>query len=491
MPHTLDANDPESGFPEHDAGLPASRFPWETIPRCLVVAAVLAMIALISWRPAMLRFSQLMFLVSPSHGDSLAWKPEPEPAERPAPRRHTVAPPEWRLAATHFGSWKPERAAGVLVVPGTGDPLNGGDWSRLSYNPWSWQDDTAFIGKRLEAGPVDPDQQPLTAQKTKEGETWPTPPAAAATVPSGPQMPSISPVPLEIPSLPSLEVREAASARAEDGGVSDVDAPQDAVVETAENPEASPNASPISSAPFPGSLLELPPLSFDDIDWTDDDADAESREQTSEEPSPAPTEPIPGMPSPEPIRPADVAADAPNEAVKPGDFGVPGEPAQNVNWAETEITGAIPGAYLTIYPKLKFVGLCVPGQGYIRKYNQVAVPRDTSLAKLSAHDGRTPYGKYYIAARSVGTDGPALVLSWPSPEDAFRIGLPEAELLGVEEAWLGQELPPQETVAGGGVSLDSDRNRVEETDGGFSLEPQHMEEINAALPDGAWVFIQQ
>lgn len=462
MPHAMDANEFENSLPDDDPQLPAARFPWETIPRCLVVAGVLCLVALISWRPAMLRFSQLMFLVSPSHGDSLAWKPDPEPDARPEPRRNTVAPSEWRLAATHFGTWKPERTAESVAASSPADRLNGGDWQRLSFNPWNWQDDAPFLKTRLEAGPVDPDQQPLTAYKTKEDEVWTAPPAETASRPApstGPQMPSISPVPLEIPSLPSLELREAASAQAK--------------------ADSAPVSSPEPS--LPDSLLELPPLSFDDIDLANDDLPDDKPERREESRTaeirpdePAPSEPIPGIPV---LAPVDVAADS-------------AEP-EKTEWADTEITGPIPGAYLTIYPKLKFVGLCVPGQGYVRKYNQIAAPKDADAPKTAAHDGRTPYGKYYVAGRTRDPDGPALVLSWPSPEDAIRIGLPEDQLKEIEAAWLSQSLPPQDTEAGGELTLNSSRDRVEETEGDFSLELPHMEEINTALPDGAWVFIQQ
>jgi hypothetical protein len=166
------------------------------------------------------------------------------------------------------------------------------------------------------------------------------------------------------------------------------------------------------------------------------------------------------------------------------------QPAETADWLNREITGPIPGAYLTIYPKLRFIGLCVPGQGYVRKYQQVGVPADLFGAKLSARDGRVPYGGYYIAERHRDRDGPRLFLSWPSPGDARRIGLNPGRLAEVENAWRRRALPPQNTEAGGGVGLNGLRNWVEVTEGGFSLEAPHMEEIFTALPDGAWVFIQ-
>jgi hypothetical protein len=162
-----------------------------------------------------------------------------------------------------------------------------------------------------------------------------------------------------------------------------------------------------------------------------------------------------------------------------------------IDWRTHEITGPIPGAYLTIYPRLRFVGLCVPGQGYVRKYQQVGVPADLVNPKLNAQDGRVPYGRYYLAERHRDTDGPRLFLSWPSPEDARRIGLDPGRLAQVDNAWRQHLLPPQDTAAGGGVGLNGLRNWVETTEGGFALEAPHMEEIFTALPDGAWVLIER
>ncbi|MCC8165428.1 MAG: hypothetical protein LIQ31_04605 [Planctomycetes bacterium] len=166
--------------------------------------------------------------------------------------------------------------------------------------------------------------------------------------------------------------------------------------------------------------------------------------------------------------------------------------AGGVDWKNHEITGAIEGAYLTVYPKLKFIGLCVPGQDYIRKYNQVAVPMDLVEKKLSARDGRTPYGKYYIAGRERDSAGAArLVLSWPSPDDARRIGLAPESTQAIENAWMDKILPPQTTAAGGGVAIEEAGPGQEWTAGGLGLEKPQMEELFLALPDGAWIFIQE
>ncbi len=174
------------------------------------------------------------------------------------------------------------------------------------------------------------------------------------------------------------------------------------------------------------------------------------------------------------------------------DGGSVADAAGGVDWKNREITGPIEGAYLTVYPKLKFIGLCVPGQDYIRKYNQVAVPMDLVERKLSARDGRTPYGKYFIAGRDRDNAGAArLLLSWPSPDDARRIGLDPESTQAIDNAWLDKILPPQTTAAGGGVTIEEAGPGQEWTAGGLGLEKPQMEELFLALPDGAWIFIQE
>ncbi len=181
-----------------------------------------------------------------------------------------------------------------------------------------------------------------------------------------------------------------------------------------------------------------------------------------------------------------------SSATGSSDGGSVAEAADGVDWKNREITGPIEGAYLTVYPKLKFIGLCVPGQDYIRKYNQVAVPMDLVERKLSARDGRTPYGKYYIAGRDRDTAGAArLLLSWPSPDDARRIGLDPESTQAIDNAWLDKILPPQTTAAGGGVAIEEAGPGQEWTAGGLGLEKPQMEELFLALPDGAWIFIQE
>lgn len=486
MPHILNSDESaNSDIIELDdaSPIPGYSLSWETVCRCAVIAGVVVLVGLISWRPAMLRFSQLMFIVSPSHGDSLAWRPEPDPPSRPTSKKFTVAPSEWRLSANGSDLWKPSRETLRHRTAITSGNLLDGEWRRFSFNPWSWRDDTTLVSKRLTPDTREPDSQPVTSFRAKNSEDWnhaaATPPESTSSEKGGDSslreqrypalsvMPSLSPVPLEIPPLipatkPSVSVQGSDSIfqendRSELPVLANNEEEANVTEESAKGEEVSP-VETVESTVSPEQHDQIAP-----------DPVARISEMKSVESQP-------------------VIDDSPFSIASGSAFHQVDDIAQD--WSNTEISHAIPGAYLTIYPKLRFIGLCVPGQGYVRKYNQIGVPGDLERPKVSAHDGRTPYGKYFIAGRNRGRDGLSLTLSWPSPEDGERAGLSAGDLLAVENAWLGQKLPPQNTEAGGGVYLRGGGDMIEETDGGFSLEEPHMEEIFMALPDGAWVFIQ-
>lgn len=598
MNHILEATGfSGTGVHELDGGAASPRLrrriPWERAIRCLLLTALIALVGYLAWRPALLRFSQLMFMVSPSHGDSLAWKPDVEDAPlRLAPRRETPEPSEWRLATGMYGGWRAERSSPNARPLWRGPSQLPAHWQRLSTNPWSWQDD-AIPAKPARAPTESPAQKPATGFRAKATDAWGVAVSAApvqriqetttareqetdsidaagtteaATTPTdypARQIPVLDPLPtVATPArpaepegaaidsakvteeLPPLRIPDLA-ARDDRPGLSElpplaVDAfanerkSQDAVEVVSEGATATqpdtmiPVAEPAgalrpSLSPTP-STSPAPTLSVPAF-----------VEPSSPEPSPTKSSPWRQIEQAQPAQP-EVVAESAAEQTDWTQFVVPtpqpeakaagtdlleqashGEilvstpvfqtpsvdtssgtqtasplnAPESADWKNQEITGPISGAYLTIYPKLKFIGLCVPGQGYIRKYNQVAVPRETTGEKIVAADGRTPYGKYYIAARSRTADGPRLVLSWPSPDDARRLGLDAMQTALIENAWLGQTLPPQDTPAGGGIALTGLRERLESTDGGFALEAPHMEEIFTALPHGAWVFIQE
>lgn len=457
MNHILDA----TGFPDREArGLDETEtavradrhFHRERFIRCLTLCAVIAAAGYMAWRPAMLRLSQLLFLVSPSRGDSLAWRPEMEEASIRVPiRKRAPEPAEWRLESGARGNWRTERPAAGDHPSWRGFGMLPIRWRRLSGNPWNWRDDGMVHLRRGEH--AQPPQKAASSFRAQEEDEWgagraeASPAAGTARTDQTDQMKQTETPDRESKSLPSLAVPSLAAAS--------------------------------GPAHDDSGLSELPPLSLDDVARGDPDipalpvlpalpalSQAGTEDRTRSDPAPARD-----LTPAQPMRP--VAA------------------PEAVDWKNREITAPIPGAYLTIYPKLKFIGLCVPGQGYIRKYNQVGVPRDPAGEKMAASDGRTPYGKYYIAARSAGAQGPRMELSWPSPEDAVRIGLGIPETAAIEAAWRDQALPPQDTTAGGGVALIGLRGAMEGTEGGFALEAPQMEEIAAALPDGAWVFIQE
>ncbi|MCC8190494.1 MAG: hypothetical protein LIP77_07655, partial [Planctomycetes bacterium] len=370
----------------------------------------------------------LLSLANPSRGESLAWRPEAEPPA-PLPAVKRVGPPEeWRLTGAAPARWSGGRSGG-REERRAGPPLTGRGWRRLSENPWRWQQDAPRGVTRRELADSQPPQKSASEFRAGPLVAWPMPEMDTTTA----GVAGLD-TPLLPPPLP---------------GAGDPSAISGQPFPSLQPPMALPQAEPSASTAIP-PLVALEPEAH----------------------------PERGVSS---LRPSPDASRTPAAAA---------ETSETIDWLSREITGPIPGAYLTIYPKLKFIGLCVPGQGYIRKYNQVGVPQDPDGGKMNARDGKTPYGRYYIADRHLDRDGPRLYLSWPSPEDARRIGLDSGRVAEVDNAWRRRALPPQNTVAGGGLGLNGLRNWVEFTEGGFTLEAPHMEEIFTALPEGAWVFIQ-
>lgn len=422
---------------------------WETYVRCFFLLAVVSLLGFLSWQPAILRLNILYSFASPSHGEGLAWKADAVPADPVPEARRTRPPEEWRLTSAFSADWLAQRPpAKNASVRSEG--LSRVAWRRYSANPWSWRDDVARSRRRVEdLDAMQPAQKPASSFRAGNVAAFPeSDPMPARATPIFPGLaadgaglsapPALPPLgregegpPFSLPT-PSGDVAQ---------GFNDLQPPPLPAVGGDAGPSRTLAAAPAVQAPPPsGAVSAVQPSA----------TNPPTRAQTF-------------APSPSP---------------------------QEVDWKNHEITGPIPDAYLTIYPKLKFIGLCVPGQGYIRKYNQVGVPADVNGPKMFAQDGRTPYGRYYIADRNRDADGARLYLSWPSPDDADRIGLPPTVKSAVEAAWRRQGLPPQNTPAGGGIAINGLRQWVETTEGGFTLEEPHMEEIFTALPDKAWVFVQ-
>ncbi len=419
-------------------------FAWENYTRSAFLIAMVAFLGFLAYQPTKVRLSMLLSLANPSHGDSLDWRPTARPQKPPAEPKRIVPPNEWRLGAGYTASWNSGRRES-RIAPVSGSALARNNWPRFSSNPWSWQDDAQFRRHSLDADlALQPPQKSASQFRANPNEIWPDNPADITQTP----VPSTTETDLP-PLLPPL--------------------PGQAGLDTMTGLPAS--LPPLPGAPVP--VTATPAITAPAI------APAANQRE------------LPPLGALSPVQPTAPAVSTPPSSQQPPASAQPPAPAEEIDWLNTEITGPIPGAYLTIYPKLKFVGLCVPGQGYIRKYNQIGVPSDLVSPKMAARDGKTPYGKYYIADRHRDTDGPRLYLSWPSPEDAQRIGLDPARMSEVANAWRRQTLPPQDTPAGGGVGLNGLRNWVEVTEGGFALEEPHMEEIFTALPDKAWVFIQE
>lgn len=532
MNHALDASSiPESEFKELETAKiqPArlASLPWDSYIRCLFLLAILGAVGYMAWRPAKLRVSILMSMVSPSRGDSLAWQPPPETAQYLPPAKRTSPPDEWRLRATHASAWMITRPEGAFAA-WRGGRMSRARWQRFSYNPWRWQADVSRDRRRDEELAGLPLQKPATGFRSVASGIAPAVAfAAATTTPEGDNEtpPMVSIPPLEQPSAPetvNLAVADAeATPPAESESVSASEPEPTEAPQLAALPQSAADPEPEEETKAaPRTVLTIEPIASPESDRkneasTDSVADSLSPAglpiiASSSPVTPTPTE-TPSLPEPEaatatepvsptaapdiqePERPEPEAVEAKQPDARPEPvFAAPEQPADaEQDWKNTAITETIPGAYLTIYPKLRFIGLCVPGQGYVRNYSEVAVPGDLLSPKQRGDDGRTPYGRYYVAGRQRDGGGPRLFISWPSPEDARRLGLDPAVTARVDDAWQNHALPPQDSVAGGGVAIVARDGGTTGTLGGFALEGSQIEELFTALPDGAWIFIQE
>lgn len=162
------------------------------------------------------------------------------------------------------------------------------------------------------------------------------------------------------------------------------------------------------------------------------------------------------------------------------------------NPGEGEIAGPVPQANIIIYLKSRAVMLRSHAV-ILRVYKGAAVPGNLSGPKTAAADGKAPLGKYYVCAAEVGESGPALLLSYPAPEDAARAqtaGLIDAEqykeIIAAAEV---RAAPPQDTPMGGGVRIIGGSVAGGKTESGFVIGPGQMEELYRAAPAGTPVVI--
>lgn len=401
---------------------------WEAGARCLFILLMLSLLFWLTWRPGLGKLNLVLSFIGPRPGERLEWRAVDDHEILPEPIFGLPATPEWRLGPNHSTA-RTVGNASLAVYSASSDRSKMDLWKRTSQNAWSWHDDANMRTKNSLASVVPP-QKSMTAFRVGDIEAWPkiAEPVAEQPLLSTPGNGVSANI---LSALPSLDA-------------------------TGENS-------------ILASLPALPPLASTGTGNAGDAANLLS--------------PLASATPAEPATVADTGLPKMSDAID--GLAV----VEKIDWKNREITETIKDAYLIVYPKLNFVGLCVPDQGYIRKYNQIAVPRELTGEKLRADDGRIPYGRYYVAERHLDADGPKLFLSWPSPDDAKRIGLEQAPSVEIEKAWERRDLPPQNTAAGGGVGLTGLRQWVDATDGGFALEAPHMEEIFTALPEKAWVII--
>ncbi len=158
-----------------------------------------------------------------------------------------------------------------------------------------------------------------------------------------------------------------------------------------------------------------------------------------------------------------------------------------------EITSPIPEAYVVIYLKRRFMGICL-GKEYIRQYHNIAVPKDLSGPKRASEDQRSPIGTYYVCERKIRATGRLLQVSYPSPSDAKSaraLGTVDLDIeRAVTQAYAKRQTPPQDTALGGEVFISDQRDAGDQTQSGFAIEPGQFEEVWTATRQGAWVIIR-
>lgn len=135
------------------------------------------------------------------------------------------------------------------------------------------------------------------------------------------------------------------------------------------------------------------------------------------------------------------------------------------------------------------------GEKLIKKYKIVLgfAPRGD---KEIEGDGRTPIGKFYVFTKNPESKFHlSLGLSYPNAEAATR-GLREKiisqqEHDAIMEAIAEKEMPPQKTALGGEIYIHGGGTEADWTQGCVALENAQMEEVFAAIPIGAEVFISE
>ena len=159
-----------------------------------------------------------------------------------------------------------------------------------------------------------------------------------------------------------------------------------------------------------------------------------------------------------------------------------------------EITGPVPGAYITVFLERRLIALC-QGRKYLRVYQDVSWPRVMDKAKSRAGDGRPPIGTFYLAEHEPGGTEPRLTVSYPSiqnAEGALAQGRIDPMVYNrIAQAIQKRGLPPQDTDLGGGIRFTPTRDDVAETQGGFAMREPDFQELARAIKRGAWVVIRR
>lgn len=110
--------------------------------------------------------------------------------------------------------------------------------------------------------------------------------------------------------------------------------------------------------------------------------------------------------------------------------------------------------------------------------------------KARAGDNRTPEGAYFVCLkRGTGKFGPALGVSYPSPEDARAAGLDEQTLAVFDRTFLSRTRPPWGTALGGEIYIHGRGADGDWTAGCVALSDGDMAALFLLAPYGTDVLI--
>ena len=109
--------------------------------------------------------------------------------------------------------------------------------------------------------------------------------------------------------------------------------------------------------------------------------------------------------------------------------------------------------------------------------------------KERAGDGKTPEGAYFVCVKKRGKYGPSLGVSYPSEQDARRLGAEDDLIACIRERAERGERPPWGTFLGGEIYIHGGGADRDWTAGCIALSDADAEALYALIPPGTPILI--